>query len=221
MNPLPEPTVCLVTDRRRCGGRPLERVVSLALDGGVNAVQLREKDLPASELLDMALMLRGLTAGRALLLVNDRVDVALAAGADGVQLGEEALPVEAVRQLFGDRLLIGRSVHSLEGAVAAEAEGADYLVAGSIFPSASHPGRAAAGVRFLEQLKPRVGVPYLAIGGVTPNNVEDAVRAGATGAAVITAISESGDPQRAAGELVAAATRALEASRAGAAGQRA
>ena len=205
--------MCLVTDRKRCGGRPLEQVVSLALLGGVNAVQLREKDLPSGELLEIAARLRGLTAGRALLIVNDRADVALASGADGVQLSEDALSVAAVRDVCGDRLLIGRSVHDVDGAVTDAEAGADFLVAGNIFATASHPGRPGAGVHLLDRLRSQIDIPYLAIGGVNAGNVVDVIRAGAAGAAVITALSESDDPERAATELVAATKRAFAQSR--------
>ena len=202
------PTLCLVTDRQRSGGRPLEEVVSLALDGGVNMVQLREKDLPAGRLLEIARRLRTLTRGRALLFVNDRADVALASEADGVQLGEESIPAEAARRIAGARLLVGRSVHTVDGAVEAGGAGADLLVVGSIFPSESHPEAAAAGVGLLEQLRPRVKTPYLAIGGVNVRNAGSAIGSGADGVAVITAITQSDDPTRASRELAASIRRA-------------
>ena len=179
-------------------------VVSSALDGGVNLVQLREKDLPAGDLLTLACELRRLTAGRARFLVNDRVDVALAADADGVQLGEEAMPVEAVRRLSAEWLLIGRSVHDAAGAVEAQATGADFLIAGTVFLSASHPHREVAGVKLLQDLRTIVDIPYLAIGGVTCRNVAQAIDAGASGAAAISAISESPDVEAAARQMVSA-----------------
>ena len=197
MAELPAPALCLVTDRRQCGGRRLEEVVAAAVDGGVDLVQLREKDMPAGRLLALARCLRGLTRGRALLFVNDRVDVALASDADGVQLGEEGLPVEAARQAAAGRLLLGRSVHSVEGAVAAEAEGADLLLAGTIFPTSSHATAPIAGLGLLERLRDRVAIPYLAIGGVNEGNVDAAIDAGASGAAAITAITMAPDPAEA------------------------
>ncbi len=198
----PRPTLCLVTDRRQTGGRPLDEMVALALCGGVNMVQLREKDLPSGELMDTALSLRGLTKGRALLFINDRVDVAVASGADGVQLGEDAMPVAAARKA-GPGLLVSRSVHDVEGAVRAQTDGSDLLVAGTIFPSESHPGAPAAGVEFLERLRSAVTVPYIAIGGITERNAPSAMNAGASGVAVIGAIARSEDPKRAARGLAA------------------
>ena len=191
----------MVTDRRQCAGRTLEEVVARAVDGGVNLVQLREKDLPSGNLLELALRLRKLTDGRALLFVNDRIDVALACGADGVQLGEDAMPAVAARSITGG-LLLGRSVHDVEGALKAQADGADALVVGTIFPSGSHPDREAAGVGLLERLRGRLQIPYLAIGGVTEENVDSVMEAGASGVAVISAISKRADPREASAELM-------------------
>ena len=198
---LPYPSLCLVTDRRQTGDRPLGEIVALALRGGVNMVQLREKDLPSGKLMETALALRLLTKGRALLFINDRVDVAIASGADGVQLGEEAMTVSAARKA-GAGLLVSRSVHDVEGAARAQKDGADLLVAGTIFPSGSHPAARPAGVELLERLRAEVSVPYIAIGGVNERNAPHAIAAGAAGVAVIGAITRSDDPQRAARGLM-------------------
>ena len=132
---LPVPCLALVTDRRLCPPGSLADRVERAIAGGVDLVQLREKDLPAGELMALARELRRVTRGRALLLVNDRVDVALACEADGVQLGEAGVPANVARKLMGPELLIGRSVHGEAGARQAEADGADFLVVGTIFPA--------------------------------------------------------------------------------------
>ena len=186
MPDIPLPCLCLVTDRSRVApARALEDVVAEAVAGGATMVQLREKDLPAAEMLDLAC---------ALLFVNDRVDVALACEADGVQLGESGLPVEAARRVSRGRLLLGRSVHSVEGAVTAETLGADMVIVGTIFPTASHPGVPAGGVRLLGQVSNVVDIPVLAIGGVTSANISSVVEAGASGAAVIGEIMASWTP---------------------------
>ncbi len=195
------PILCLVTDRRRCGGRSLEEVVDAAVSGGVDIVQLREKDMPAGPLLDLGLRIRGITASRAGLFVNDRMDVALACDADGVQLGEDSIPVEAARDLVGGDLLIGRSVHGVDSAIDAGRAGADLLVFGAVFATATHPGRSPSGVGPLAELSRHNTAPVLGIGGITPDNVGQVVEAGASGAAVITAITESPDPQEAARAL--------------------
>ena len=200
MAPLPRPVLCLVTDRRLCRGRELERVVEAAVEGGCDMVQLREKDLPAGSLLKLASRLRSITAGRALLIINDRVDVALAAGADGVQLPEDGLAVEAAR-MVGDDMLVGRSVHSVGGGVQAAEDGADLLVAGSVFPTASHPGAAPGGLALIRDLADATDVPVIGIGGIDGGNVESVMRSGASGAAVIRAISESDNTEGAAREL--------------------
>ncbi len=207
------PLLCLVTDRRRCGGRPLEEVVEAAVSGGVDIVQLREKDMPAGPLLDLARRLRSITASRASLFVNDRVDVALAAGADGVQLGEESIPVEAARSLAGGTLTIGRSVHSVESALHASRAGADMVVFGTVFATASHPHAQPSGVDPLEELSRHDVVPFLGIGGITAGNVGSVVEAGASGAAVITAITESPDPLEAARAFRRAITDAWRRTR--------
>lgn len=195
----PLPWVCLVTDHQVCGGyNRLERTVAAALAGGVQLVQLRDRSLPAGELYALALRLRRLTADAgALLIVNDRVDVALAAEADGAHLGERSLPVAVARRLLGERLL-GRSVHDVEAAVEAERDGADYLILGTIFPSESHPGAPAAGPGLIRKVKVHVKTPVLAIGGINADNAAQAIAAGADGVAVIRAIQGVPDPEQAA-----------------------
>ena len=169
------PCLCLVTDRHQCDGRPITDVVASAVQGGVGMVQLREKDLPARELLLLTERLRDITAGKALLFVNDRLDVALACDADGVQLGEEGLPLDATRRVSDGKLLLSRSVHSIEGAVEAEKQGANMLIVGTVFPTGSHPGVDAAGVKLIEEVRQHVKVPFLAIGGIKSENVESVI----------------------------------------------
>ena len=171
-------------------------------------VQLREKDLPARDLYELGTRVQNAIAGRAKLLVNDRVDVALALNADGVQLPEDGMPVADARRIVGPDMLIGRSVHSVSGAVEAQSDGADFLIAGTIFPSPSHPGGPTQGVDFLRALCREVSVPILAIGGVTTQNVAEVMEAGCSGVAVISAISEAEDPGTAASSLVNEMTKA-------------
>jgi thiamine-phosphate pyrophosphorylase len=191
----------LVTDRKRCGNRALTQVVAEAIDGGVNAVQLREKDLPAGELLQLARQLRGVCGQRARLLVNDRVDVALLCGADGIHLGEDGLPVAAARQLLPASMRVGRSVHSVNAARQAELDGADYVLAGTIFPSPSHPDVPPAGVQLLQNTIQRLTIPVLAIGGITAANVAECWKAGVGGVAVASAVLRAENPCLAAERL--------------------
>ncbi len=189
---LSRPCLMLVSDRSLCPD--LVGAAEAAVTGGVDAVQLREKDMPSEELLPLARRLRQATEGRALLLVNGPLAVAQAAEADGVHLPEDAPPVERPREGF----LIGRSVHSLAAARRAEAEGVDYLIAGPVYETRSHPGREPAGLALIEEVARGVRLPVLAIGGVTAGRVQEVVRAGASGVAVISAILTQPDKRAAA-----------------------
>ena len=191
----------LVTDRRLCETMLLEEAVARAVAGGVDAVQLREKDLPSGEMLALAYRLRAITQGKALLIINDRVDVAIACDADGVHLPESGIPPKIARQVAGKDMLVGRSVHSSKAAVEAQRSGADYLEVGTIFSSRSHPDGSAGGLDLLREVVGAVDLPILAIGGVTTDNAADVVASGANGAAVISAILGSHDPKEAAKEL--------------------
>jgi len=202
---LPAPCLMVVTDRVLCGGAEgLTAAVEAAVSGGADAVQLREKDLPDSELSTLARRLRKVTQGRSLLLVNGPLTVALDAGADGVHLPEG----EPMSLRPSEGFLVGRSVHSVEAARRAEAEGADYLIAGPVYETRSHPGVQPAGLALIEEIASVVGVPVLAIGGVTAERVDEVVRAGAAGVAVISAVFASPNP-RAASEAL---RRALDSA---------
>ena len=182
-------SLCLVTDRSQVTGT-LEEAVEVCLGAGLKAVQLREKDLAARDLLSMAHVLRDSTRRHgAKLLVNDRADVALAVGADGVQRAGTSLPVSALRAISPPGFLIGASVHSMAEARAAEPEGADFLLFGPVYdtPSKREYG-PPQGLSALERVASAVSLPVFAVGGVTPARVAEAVRAGASGVAVIAAI---------------------------------
>lgn len=191
----------LLANPAQCGDRSLVDVVAQAIAGGVNVVQLRAKQLPAAELLALARQLRGVCGPDALLLVNDRLDVALLSGADGVHLGESSVPVAAARGLLPPSLLVGRSVHSVNAAREAEQDGADYLLVGTLFESPSHPDTPPAGVELLESVVTRVGVPVLGIGGISAANVGQCWEAGAAGVAVQSAIVRAEDPRAAAAQI--------------------
>jgi len=194
----------LVTDRTICRGS-LTDAVSAALRGGATAVMLREKDLAARDLYELALALREVTRrARALLIVNDRVDVALATGADGVHLGWKSLPPRKAREVVGPAGLIGVSTHSAEDAWKAEREGADYVTFGPVFPTPSKEGlvepQGLAGIR---RVKESLRIPLVALGGIDAVNTGDAFRAGADGVAVIRALLSADDPEGAARRMLA------------------
>lgn len=196
------PVLCLVTDQGACRGRPLEEVVGLALSAGAGLVQLRAKELSARRLLEIGreLLPRVRSAG-AHLVVNDRLDVALVLGADGVHLGAGSLSVEDVRRVAGEQMLVGVSVHSMSEALAASDAGASYLLLGTIFETPSHPGRPGAGTALVSEVARRVPVPIIAIGGIDAANAPSVMDSGASGVAVIRAVLSAPD--------VAAATRRL------------
>lgn len=186
----------LVTDRHQTRGRPLPEVIEECLDAGARAVQLREKDLGAMDLLTLARPLSELTRRfGARLFINDRADVALAVEAHGVQRGHTSLPIPLLRRVVGGRLLIGASVHSLEEARAAELDGADFLVFGPVYDTPSkRPYGPPQGVDALRRVVQQAHIPVFAIGGITPERVIEAMSAGAYGVGVISAILAADRP---------------------------
>ena len=164
-------------------------------------VQLREKSLSTGDLYVLASRLRRATLGKAILTINDRIDVAIAVDADGVHLPSHSLPAYVVKKLGGGRLLIGRSVHSVEEAVVAESDVADYLILGTIYGTASHPGRPPSGPGLIEAVKARVLTHVYAIGGINASNAGEVMRAGADGVAVIRSILGAPNPRTAAREI--------------------
>jgi thiamine-phosphate pyrophosphorylase len=141
-------------------------------------------------------------------MINDRVDVAMTVGADGVQLPEAGLPTRAVRGTIGKYLVLGRSVHTADTAGEATREGADFVIAGTIYKSASKPDAKPAGTALLSEITKDAAIPVLAIGGITAKNVEDVIKAGAAGVAVISAIGAADDPKAATEELAKALNEA-------------
>ncbi len=201
----------LITDRRATGGVPLPDAVADAAGAGVCAVQLREKDLPTRALLDLALRLRERTAAAgARLFINDRIDLCWASGADGVQLREDSLPTDVVRRLLGAERLIGVSVHSMEAALRAEAQGADFVLFGPVYDTSSKRTYGPPqGVDRLAEVAARVRIPVFAVGGVTAARVPELLGAGARGVGVISAVLAAGDIFRAA-EAMQRALRAVK-----------
>ena len=187
---LPLPALCLITDLDLCDGNPTEltRRVDLAIRGGVDVVQLRQKNIRGGKLLDLATKLQDTISDKALFLVNERIDVAMACGADGVQLGSGSLPIRLARPLLGHGSLIGASVHDCATACQAEADGTDFLLAGTIFPSDSHRGITPSGPNLISQMASVVQTPILGIGGINATNAP-AVAANRTGAAQKSGLS--------------------------------
>jgi thiamine-phosphate pyrophosphorylase len=181
---------------------PVERVARMALEGGADVLQLREKGLPDRALVALAARL-ALLAHRhgALFLLNDRADLAAACGADGVHLGLDDLPVPAARRILGPSAVIGATSHALLEARAALDAGADYVSVGPVFPTATKPSLAPAGLRYVREAARALDAPWFAIGGLAPANVRSAIRAGARRIAVCGAVIGSDNPRRAAAVL--------------------
>jgi thiamine-phosphate pyrophosphorylase len=193
----------LVTDRRLAGGRPLEDIVEAAVRGGVTAVQLRDKESPTRESLELARrLLARLDRAGLPLIVNDRADIALAAGAAGVHLGQDDLPVREARRLLGPGAIIGLSIETPEQAAAAEAWDVSYLGVSPVYATPTKtdtkPPWGLDGIRRLRALTRRT---LVAIGGIHAGNAADVLAAGADGLAVVSAICAAPDPEAAARRL--------------------
>jgi len=193
-------TLYLVTDRDLSLGRSHVEVVAAAVKGGVSCVQLREKNLDSRDFVDEARKLKQLLDHHALpLIINDRVDVALASGADGVHLGQKDMLVADARRLLGDSAIIGVSAESVEDAIRAEEEGADYIGISPVYATATKTDTATPlGLSGIATIRKRIRLPLVGIGGIHAANVADVVAAGADGIAVISAIVAAPSPEKAA-----------------------
>jgi thiamine-phosphate pyrophosphorylase len=212
----PEPidySLYLVTDRRLARGRSTLDIVRAAVAGGVTCVQLREKTCPTREFIDEALCLKEFLAARGIpLIINDRLDVALAVGAQGVHLGQNDMPLAAARRIAGEALFIGISVESVGDALAAETGGADYLGVSPIFATPTKTDTAPAiGLAGLAAIRRAVDLPLVGIGGLNPQNAAEVIRHGADGVAVVSAIVSADRPEQAARELLEVIRRARPA----------
>ncbi|MDI3483028.1 MAG: thiamine-phosphate pyrophosphorylase [Candidatus Methanomethylophilaceae archaeon] len=193
----------VITDENVSGGRDHVRIAAEAVRGGADVVQLRDKYSTGERMLQAAKEIREITkrAGTAF-IVNDRLDVALLSGADGVHLGQEDIPLQDARDLCPEDFLIGISVGSIEEALEAEAGGADYIGLGPVFPTTSKEDAGqACGLALLREVKKKISIPVVAIGGITFDNAPEVVRAGADGLAVISAVLKREDIAAACREL--------------------
>ena len=196
----------LVTQESLSAGRSTAEIVRAAIDGGIDVVQLREKETDARWRYERGLELRELTADAGVdLLVNDRVDVALAIDADGVHLGSSDLPVAAARELLGPEAVIGYSTADPAEARQAQAEGADYLGVGAVYGTTSKADvddeQNGIGLERVRAVAEAVEIPVIGIGGITAENAAPVVEAGATGVAVISEITAADDPKGATAAL--------------------
>ncbi len=184
-------TLYVITGEKTALGRPPGEVAKAAIAGGATVIQLREKDCPVRRLIEIGRELRRLTREKDVtLIINDRVDVALAVEADGVHLGQDDLPPAVARQILGLEKIIGISTHSLEEALLAQQQGADYIAVGPVFATKTKDTAVGpVGLDLLRQMEGKITVPIVAIGGITIENAPEVVRAGADGVAVISAVT--------------------------------
>ena len=194
----------LVLDTQALKGRDAVEVAARAIRGGAKVIQLRDKQLMRGEVLEIARRLKEICAEKGVLfIVNDYLDIALAAGADGLHLGQEDLPLAEARRLLPIDSLIGCSATSLSQAVRAQAGGADYVAVGSIYPTLSKEKFKLVGLETLRRVRSRVSLPLIAIGGIDHTNVKEVMKAGATGVAVISAVLGADDVEEATRRLAA------------------
>ena len=187
------PKIFVITNRTLTKGRPLVSVIREAAAAGADAVILREKDLAAAELYELGAEMSAICTGtETKLMINSSVETAIACNASGVHLGTGSLPLKVVRAMVPDKI-VGVSVHSTAEALQAQADGADYVLAGHVFPTLSKPGLAGRGLDFISSVKASVKVPVIAIGGINPENAAGVIRAGADGIAVMSLVMEAAD----------------------------
>ncbi|MDR3075356.1 MAG: thiamine phosphate synthase [Candidatus Methanoplasma sp.] len=195
--------LCVITDRVLSGGRSESEVAGLAYSGGADIVQLRMKGSDGKEMLEQAREIKRLSDKYSrFFIVNDRIDIAILSDADGVHLGQSDVPAGCARELLGDDKLIGVTVHNAEEAAEAESNGADYVCVGSVFRTdTKRDARQNVGLDTVFTVREAVDIPVLAIGGINRGNIQDVIRAGADGAAVVSSVVSRNDISAAAHEL--------------------
>lgn len=195
-------TLYLVTDRRWLGDRTLAHCVEEAILGGASIIQLREKEICSRGYLELALEIKSVTGRHGIpLIINDRVDIALAAGAEGVHLGPDDMPVSVARKLLGSNKIIGCSAATVEEALYYQEQGADYLGVGAVFPTATKIGTESVSLEELGVIKSAVSIPIVAIGGIAAGNAALVMETGVDGVAVVSAIMDNDDIRDAARRL--------------------
>jgi len=195
-------TLYVIPDVKIGFGRSHVELAEETLKGGATVIQLRDKEKSGRELYSIGLELRKLTNKHgAMFIVNDRLDIALATGADGVHLGTKDLPISIARKIAGKNFIIGASVSSIDEAIKAEEDGADYLSVQSIFPTTSKEDVKTVGLELLKKIIDSTSLPVIAIGGINTDNICKVIKKGAKGVAVISAIVSKPDVKKATEEL--------------------
>lgn len=199
-------TLYLVTDRRLMSTATIEESVELAIAGGASVVQLREKDCSSREFYELALRAKKITEPRKVpLIINDRIDIALAANADGVHLGQSDIPCCEARKILGADKIIGVSAALPEEAAQAQTDGADYLGVGAVFSTSTKTNTRPVTPEIIKQIRAAVSIPFVVIGGINPDNIKELYGLGINGAAVVSAVIAQSD-------ITAAARKMREAA---------
>lgn len=192
----------LVTDRGLLGSRDLLHSIEEAIQGGVTIVQLREKDLPTREFFQLASQVKSITDRYQIpLIINERLDIALALNVTGLHIGQNDLPVAIARRLLGPEKILGASAATVDEAMKAQAEGADYLGIGALFPIGTKPDARNVSLETLREIKKQVKIPVVAIGGISPAQVKLVKEQQVDGVAVVSAILCQDDIKAAARNL--------------------
>jgi len=193
----------VIIDTQALKGRSHLEVTSQVISGGAKIIQLRDKLLSKKELLAIAHQLRSLCAEQnVLFIINDYLDIALATEADGLHLGQNDLPIKVAHQLLPIDKILGGSVTTEDQAITAEAEGADYIAVGSIYPTTYKKTATVVGVERLRQVRQATSLPLVAIGGINKDNAAEVIAAGANSVAVISAVLEAESPEEAARQII-------------------
>lgn len=184
----------LVTDRNILGNKDLYISIEQAIQGGVSLIQLREKNTTTREFYDLALKVKKITDKyNTPLIINDRLDIALAIDADGLHIGPDDIPINVARKLLGPDKILGASTSSLNEALEAQSQGADYLGVGAMFPTKTKKDTESVNLNELEQIKSSVRIPVVGIGGINETNAKKIINTGADGIAVVSAILGKND----------------------------
>jgi len=201
-------TLYLCTDRRLMTCDTIERSAELAIAGGAAVVQLREKDCSSREFYELALRVKAVTSKKNVpLIINDRLDICQAVGADGVHLGQSDIPCSIARKILGDNAIIGVSAATPEEAVQAQRDGADYLGVGAVFPTSTKTDTRVVTPGTIREIRAAVTIPFVVIGGVNKDNISSLYGLGINGAAVVSAIVAQDDIEGAAREMRKAAEK--------------
>ena len=195
------PILCLVTNSYIVNNNQIVDCVIKAINGGVNMIQMREKHLDFKEQLNLAQKLRAITLNKALLIINNNIDIAMSVKADGIQTGKNGEKIKYIRSQIDSQMLIGYSSHSLDESIQATKEGANYLIAGPVFKTASHPELRGKNTQFLCKIKNEINIPLLAIGGINLTNTKLLQKTKINGIAVMRSILERKNPELAARRL--------------------